>query len=203
MRESYQDHYAANGARYVVRNGRYAIPCVKCSGSGTYWRHAQSASGPIAVAEICYRCQGESKEPNAKWITEQEVDAHADGRQKAHDKREAKREAEWAAKCAEHEAQAVVDEKPAVEYRHVNAAVGEQIQVAGKVTAAVTVDGFYGPTRLVVVETPEHEIVKTFTSAAWAYGVERDQDIVIAATVKEFGYYQGQPETVVNRPKVV
>jgi hypothetical protein len=201
VEKGYETKSASNGDVYVARNGRYAIPCGKCSGSGIYWRNVPSASGVIAVPDVCYRCQGGQKEPNAKWITEQEVDAHANQRQKAQQKREAKRAAEWAAKCAE--PQKVVDETPAVKYRYVNAAVGDQIQVAGKVTAAVTIDGFYGPTRLVVIESPEHEIVKTFTNAAWAYDVERDQDIVIAATVKSFGYYQGQPETVVNRPKVV
>ena len=199
MEKGYKSHQAANGDIYVVRGDRYAIPCDKCSGSGIYWRQVQSASGPVAAQDVCYRCDGSQKEPKAKWITKQEVDSHAVKRQKAQEKREAKREAEWAARAAKEP----VEEPPAVEYRYVNAAVGDKIEIAGKVTAAVTIDGYYGPSRLVVIETDGHEIVKTFTSAAWAYEVERDQDIVIAATVKDFGYYQGQPETVVNRPKVV
>ena len=203
MEKGYEIYSAANGYGYVVRNNRYAIRCNKCGGSGIYWRKAQSASGEIAVPDVCYRCRGSQKEPNAKWLRAEEVEAHAARRQKADERREAKAEAERAARVAAYVAQEPEVVEPVVEYRHVAAKVGEQIVVEGVVTAAFNIDGFYGESRVIAIETEANEYVKMFSTAGWVYGVKEGDQIKMAAVVKKHDYYDGQAQTVVARGKKI
>ena len=86
---------------------------------------------------------------------------------------------------------------------HVEAEIGEQVTLTGIVTMATSFDTAYGRQMVVVVKTDDHQVAKMFTTASWAWGVDFDDVITIAGTVKEHGEYQGIPQTTLTRPKLV
>ncbi|CCI54695.1 MAG: hypothetical protein LKG20_12425 [Tetrasphaera jenkinsii] len=79
---------------------------------------------------------------------------------------------------------------------------GEKVTVTGRITTALTVDGYaYGSTqRLVVIETPAG-VVKTYTAAAWAYDVDSGDEVTVTGVVKEHDTYRDRKQTVLVRPK--
>ena len=88
-------------------------------------------------------------------------------------------------------------------YKHLDASVGDAVVVSGVIAVATTIDTQYGESRLVVIETPEREAVKLFTTASWAWGVERGEALAVSGTVKSFDTYDGKPQTQLVRPKRV
>lgn len=85
------------------------------------------------------------------------------------------------------------------------APVDAKVTVTGTVVTALTTEpGRYGSSRLVVIEgTGDDEGVtaKMFTSAEWAWKVDRDDTLTVTATVKKHDEYDGIPQTVLARPK--
>lgn len=83
--------------------------------------------------------------------------------------------------------------------------VGEPIEVSGTVIAAQTIDGFHYNTtsRIITVSVGEGDIVKTFTSAKWAYETTKGDHLTIRGTVKAHDEYKGRAETLLARPKVI
>lgn len=79
-------------------------------------------------------------------------------------------------------------------------AKGEKITVTGTVTTARVINGYYGDRVLVVVQT-ETGLVKTFTTAEWAWDVAVGQEVEIAGTVKDLDEFRGERQTVLTRPK--
>lgn len=73
----------------------------------------------------------------------------------------------------------------------------------GTVIQAMTIDGVYGSSRLVVVSVGQGDRVKMFTSAGWAWEVDTGDAVQLAGTVKGHEEYQGQRETLLVRPKRV
>lgn len=80
-------------------------------------------------------------------------------------------------------------------------AVGEKITVEGKIIQAMTIDGTYGASRLVVVSVGDGDRVKMFTSAGWAWDIDIDDTVHLIGTVKNHDEYQGRKETILVRPK--
>lgn len=81
--------------------------------------------------------------------------------------------------------------------------VGEKITVEGTVIQAMTIDGTYGSSRLVVVSVGQGDRVKMFTSAGWSWDVDAGDAVQLAGTVKGHEEYQGRRETLLVRPKQV
>ena len=79
---------------------------------------------------------------------------------------------------------------------------GEKVAVTGRITTAMTVDGYvYGSTqRLIVIETPAG-VVKTCTAASWAYDVNSGEEATVTGVVKDHDTYRDRKQTVLVRPK--
>jgi len=88
---------------------------------------------------------------------------------------------------------------PKVVNAHIGAR-GQKITVTGVLSKVMEIDSQWGLSVLLVLQTPQG-VVKTFTSAAWAFEVEQGQEITMTATVKDHETYQGLAQTLVNRPK--
>lgn len=83
--------------------------------------------------------------------------------------------------------------------------VGDRITITGTVVTALTTEpGQWGSSRLIVIEgtdADEGVTAKFFTSARWAWSVERDETITVIATVKTHTTRDGVPQTELARPK--
>lgn len=204
------------GFEYVHPVGVNAIarPCKRCNGARYIqsFEHVQSGE--------CFRCNATGGEP--KWYDSvEELDVKEAKLAKARARREANRQAkeaqeraEWEAKWeaerpqreaeeAKRQAEREAYEAELAKWKHLEAQVGDKVTVSGVVSVAVTIDTQYGASRLIVVDTPEREAVKLFTTAEWAWDTEKDATVTIAGTVKSFDEYDGKPQTVLNRPKRV
>lgn len=60
---------------------------------------------------------------------------------------------------------------------------GEKVTVSGTVRFARWIDGYYGASRLIVIDHGAGE-AKTFTTAKWADDVEAGDEVTITGTVK-------------------
>lgn len=79
-------------------------------------------------------------------------------------------------------------------------AEGQKITATGTVTMAKVIQGYYGSSVLVVVQT-ETGIAKMFTTAAWAWDVAPGQQVEVSGTVKAREEFRGERQTVLTRPK--
>lgn len=71
--------------------------------------------------------------------------------------------------------------------------IGEKITLSGTITRETTFEGYcpgHRPSRLIILTTSEG-IVKMFTTAAWAYDVDRDDEVTVTGTVKAHDTYSG------------
>jgi hypothetical protein len=98
--------------------------------------------------------------------------------------------------------------KPAAQTapEHVSKWIGdvtEKITVEGTIIQAMTIDGHYGASRLMIVAVGDGDRVKMFTTAAWAWDVGVDETVTLTGTVKAHEEYQGRRETLLVRPKLV
>lgn len=96
--------------------------------------------------------------------------------------------------------EAKVKAEAATESNEYLGAKGEKITVTGTVTVSRIINGYYGDRVLVVVQT-EAGLVKTFTTAEWAWDVAVGQEVEISGTVKDLDEFRGERQTVLTRPK--
>ena len=82
--------------------------------------------------------------------------------------------------------------------------VGERLRgVQGRVVMAKYLDGDqWGPKCLVKILQGDNILV-TFSTASWAFGVERGDEVIIDGTVKSQQEYQGAKQTTLTRTKRV
>jgi hypothetical protein len=111
--------------------------------------------------------------------------------------------AERAAEQAAAELKLAAEKAELAKLHHVNAEVGDKITLTGVVTMATTLEGAYGRQKLVIIKTDDYAIAKMITTADWAWGVDFDEVITVTATVKDHTEYQGLPQSVLTRPKLV
>lgn len=200
--------------REAVRRGlkSFGEPCWKCGGSGFLRHYSHYAEGE------CFSCRGSGAERGKFYESPEALDAALTKRAKAAERkaakeaaRQAERAAQWEAERAEREAKAA-EERAAREaaaaakaatYSKLAAEVGERVAVSGVVTLAKTCESQFGSSRLIVVETAAREVVKMFTTAAWAWPVEEGEEISLEAVVKAFDEFQGITQAVLLRPKKV
>lgn len=80
--------------------------------------------------------------------------------------------------------------------------VGDVVTVTGEVKVALVVEGNYGSSVMVVLSNGP-VTVKTYSTAKWAWEVERGDTLTLTGTVKKLDEYEGTKQTVLARPKVV
>jgi hypothetical protein len=189
--------------RSAVRRGEAAFgePCWKCGGSGFLNYYSHYAEGE------CFPCRGSGAERAKLYESPEALDAALTKRAKAAERKAAKeaaRQAEREAKAAKErvEREAAAAAKAAT-YSTLAAEVGERVSVSGVVTLAKTCESQFGSSRLIVVETAAREVVKMFTTAAWAWPVEEGEEISLQAVVKAFDEFQGITQAVLLRPKKI
>jgi len=204
-----------NGNLVRETAGGYARLCWKCGGNGIYWKRLPASiyTDASAVAEDCFPCQGTGYK-GKMFSSFEEIDKAIAVSERARKRREEKAQAEqaaqWEANREEREAQAEADAKARAEHEAELAKwttlagnVGDKVEVTGRVAVAKTVETQFGSSRLIVIETPEYQAVKLFTSAQWSWDVEREQTITVSGTIKSFGEYDDIPQTQLNRPKMI
>lgn len=194
---------------YVLVTGQVARPCWKCSTEaqpGTI-RHYSGIYGGA-----CFACHGSGFTSVVDTLDKFAKRERANLR--ARDRRAAKRAAEAAARAEEFAAKAVVREAEeaaheAAEQARLDAQTylgdeGEKVTFTGTVKVAMAVDGYaYGSTQMFLVIVGDEFTVKTYTSARWAYDVERGQQVTVTATVRKHEVRDGEKVTVVKAPRLV
>jgi hypothetical protein len=193
----------------VTLVGGFARVCGKCAGSGIYWRQVLTPNGYQPVEDSCFPCAG-SGYVGKVYSTVAAFDKALDRAEKARQRREAKRQEEINAgreareiAQAEEAANAVIAQQDLASWKYLEARIGDKVSVRGTIVTAVSIDTDFGTSRLIVIETENRESVKLFTSAGWSFEVSRDEDITVEGTVKGFSEYEGQAQTVLNRPKKI
>ena len=169
--------------------------CIKCGTGGLVW--AQSVKGKWYLG-IPMQHTFEDGNTVTTHIAGHDCKPTAEGLALMEAKR-IEREAEQAAK------QALIDAALArkAKLHHVEAEIGSQVELTGKVTMAAEVETQFGCSKLVVIETDDFQVAKMFTTANWAWDINFDDIITIKGTVKSHDIYEGTPQTAINRPKRV
>ncbi len=206
----YTDPYpGAHGADLVRET------CGKCGGDGVY--HAPSGfviQNPYAPAGVtfrgCFDCMGlghrmvkvSSVRARIRRAVKAQLqrDADAEAYAAEYDARQAaEMAAAWEEALAENARRAALNNEPVAE-------PGAKItNLSGVVEGSKTIEvpGYrYGTDykRLVVIKLDSGQVVKTFGGSSKLFGVNRGDRVTITrATVKEFGTYEGQLQTVVIR----
>lgn len=79
---------------------------------------------------------------------------------------------------------------------------GDKVTVSGTIEQLTSIEGQYGTSRLVVLVTAERVTVKTFTTAGWAWEVDKGDTVTITGTVKKNEEYKGVTASVLTRCKL-
>lgn len=183
----------------------YSRQCGRCQGTGFLAHYANVYDG------TCFKCEGLGVVGKA-FATREECEAHiaklAVAREKREAKREAERQAQWEAgraqreaEEAQREAERLAYEAELAQWKYLDAREGDSVTVEGVAVVSAVIETQWGSSKLIVIETPQREAVKLFTSAEWAWSVERDEALTVTGVVKSFAEYEGKPQTVLNRPK--
>jgi hypothetical protein len=189
--------------------GGFSRQCGKCSGDGIYWRQVPTAHGYTSIPDVCFPCNGTGAVGKV-FPTIEAFDKARANAEKAQARRDAKREAEWEAGREDREARKAAQElaiaqaaAELTEWKYLDAQIDDTVTITGTVTTAVEIETRFGYSRLIVVETDSKEAVKMFTTAAWAWEVERDAVVTIQGNVKSFDEYEGKAQTMLNYAKKI
>lgn len=187
----------------------FARVCGKCGGTGVFWLQVPTATGYQAVQDTCFPCTG-SGYIGKVYATISEFDKALNRAEAVRARRQAKREEVSAAghearkiAQAEQAANAVIAKAELATWQYLQARIGDKVSVTGTIVTAVSIETEYGTSRLIVIETTNRESVKLFTSAGWSFEVSQEEAITVEGTVKGFSEYEGQAQTVLNRPKKI
>lgn len=86
---------------------------------------------------------------------------------------------------------------------HFECQVGEVIEFSGVIETAITIDGYYGSQRLLTIKTPNYEVAKIISTAQWTWEVVEGDSVTVKGIVSAFEEYQGVPQTLIKKPKLV
>lgn len=193
---------------YIKTQNGYARTCGKCGGDGIYWLSIMTASGPSAKKDVCFPCRGTGVNQTKTFSSIEEIELADARNEKARERKEAKRQAEWEAGREERELEEARREQARLEreaedasWVYLDGQIGDKVTVIGNVANATTIEGQYGQTRLIVIETIDKQAVKMFTTAEWCWSVQTDDAISVTGTIKSFDEYRGRRQTVLVRPK--
>lgn len=200
-----QNTVSFSGRTFIQHANGWARICDRCNGSGVW-----------ANVGECWGCNGYGVRATSKVYPTLEAAEKAAAQQaSAQNAAWAKREAEEAERLAEKAAYwAAVEAKEAAnreayaaersQWVHLDAEIGDTVTVTGVVADSFTFTNSYNSETVVVtIETAQREVVKMFTSAAWAFRTEAGDTVTITATVSEHGFYNDRAETTVKRPKLI
>lgn len=79
----------------------------------------------------------------------------------------------------------------------------EKVTVQGKVAVKRSIEGVYGTSLLIVIDTVDGQQVKTFTTANWAWDASEGDEVALRGTVKKNEERDGVKTTVLTRCKPV
>jgi hypothetical protein len=185
--------------------------CYKCSGTGkvdiTISRGNEDS--------ICFGCKGRGIDVRGKstFATREEALAHEAKLDRAAAKREAKELAAWEAGKAEREANAelnaaaeearkAAEEAELASWSYLDGYEGDGVLVSGIVKTALSFDGKFGASRLIVIATPAKQLVAMFTTSKFAWSVEEDQELTVSGFISKFDVRDGKKQTVIRNVKV-
>lgn len=80
--------------------------------------------------------------------------------------------------------------------------VGDRLTVEGTVTASFSIEGYYGPARIVEITTDDGDIVKTIGTGETLWSVREDERATMTGTVKRHEVYQDEKQTMLTRATV-
>jgi hypothetical protein len=189
------------------KSGKFAPACERCRGNGHIEAMAFHCEG------VCFKCLGRGYQEKF-FENEEAVKEFCKKKSVRMAKKRAKEEAEYAARLAEFEAsreareaeeQRVQAEREAekAKFSYIEAQVGEIVEFSGEVKAVVRIDGHYGVSLMVVVQTEQNQQFKFFSTANWVWEVEVGEQVQVRAEVKDFSEYQGIKQNVVKNPKKI
>jgi len=193
-----------NRKAHVTHAGTFARGCDKCGGTGIFWKRLPASiyTDATAVAEDCFPCEGLGWKGKT-FDTVEQFDKHLTRLERARDKREAQARAEAVQRAAA-TAEPAQPAEPVAEWKHLDAQPGDGVTVTGTVAFVKSFDNrFGGTTRIVSIETADHEVVKMFTSAGWAFNIDAGDTITVEGFVHDFDEYDGRPETQLKRPSKI
>ncbi len=81
------------------------------------------------------------------------------------------------------------------------AEIGDKVEVEVTVALTRTIDTQFGVAVLVLFETADGDVLKTFGTAAWLWDVEKGDKVLVKGTVKDLETYEGLKQTVLTRTK--
>lgn len=197
--------HTPQGFPYVATPNGIARPCTRCNGVRriNQWQHVEGGA--------CFRCGGVGAE-DKRFPSVEAYEAHEAKRLQARAQRDAREDAKHQVHAEAYRVEAEAEAKRQAEARqareaedaqwnYVEGAEGAVVTVAGVVAVAVNVDTAYGTSRLIVIETPKREAVKVFTTASWAWGIERGEALTVTGAIKAHTVYEGRAQTQLVRPK--
>lgn len=188
-----------------LADGRVYRPCPRClDASGTLEQHRGVYGG------VCFGCDGRGLYTTVKGgraeLTKivarreyQRVRAEAKRQQRAAERAE-EAGRRWQAQIDEWHAEALEIDAQRDTQRWA-APVGQCAEVVGVVTLAMWVDTRFGSTRLVVVDSGDGVLVKSFSTSRAACALETGQRVTVTGQVKAHQIYRDAKQTMVTRPK--
>jgi len=194
----------------------YRDTCSRCGGSGIFrWPTARGEA-----AGTCFGCYGEGTvvRSNAVSTLRRNAKTEALWREYGDELRAERQASEIAAEAARKAAEFAKawDEAHAEQQRRAtlnNGTVGEvgervrDIEATVEVAAAIERDSYSGvgteTVMLVVFRLDDGRVMKVFGTTQALYSLERGERVTVTGTVKGFGEYKGQTQTILSRVKVV
>jgi hypothetical protein len=164
--------------------GVFGGVCLKCHGQGTY---TEVAGGRDALPAIVSRRNYQRQRAEAQRLAKVAATAEAAGLR-------------WQAQLDEWHAEAL-EIDAARDAQRWAAPVGQGVEVTGQVVTSMWIDTRFGATRLVVVDTGDGVVVKTFSTSKAACGLERGDQVTVSGQVKSHEIYRDTKQTVISRPK--
>lgn len=197
---------------FESRAGRFFIgqTCYKCSGTGKVDIRISRGNED----SICFGCKGRGIDVRGKstFATREEALAHEAKLDAAAAKRDAKAKAEWEAGEAEREAnaaayraaRAIEEAEAAAEaasWSYLDGHIDDFVEVKGIVERAISFDGKFGASRLIVIQTPAKQLVTMFSTAKFAWAAEEGMELAVSGFISSFDVRDGKKQTVIRKPK--
>jgi hypothetical protein len=175
--------------------------CGRCGGLGRIDAFYHVAAG------VCFGCHGRGKMVmDVRIFEDPALDAQAQELERIIrdevtrlESTEALRRSylwDWQAAISEDERRSKVGGQ-----RHLTASVGERVDIEGVVTCRKVLEGFYGASLLVLVETDAGEVVKTIGTGSGLWEVLKGDRVAFRGTIKAHEVYNGVPQSVLTRVK--
>jgi hypothetical protein len=199
---------AGQSTYQIWSDGLYREICWKCGGTGNYYINVLTANGHQPKADTCWPCNGSGT--TSKGYTAEEIQTMATRRAKAEAYRNKKRQAAWEAKAPEREAaqaaelarlEAIANRKASQQW--LDGVIGDKVTITGQIVYTATIDSQYGSSQLIIIKIDDTHKVKMFTTANWAYTVDKDDTVTVTGEIKNFDEYNGEKATQLVREKQI